>query len=251
MASSTLRFLQRAGLRRGASCLDVGCGEGQTTIEMARAVGATGRVTGVDLDNGALDIARRAADAAGVPTSFLHADAGRDGLPDTGADLGFARLVLSHLVDPMGVVRAMAAAVRPGGIAAVEDIFTPTLRSEPPVPALDDLIDLYCATVRFHGGDPTIGPRPRGPPHRRRTDRRPRADRREPHGHRGPIDVPRRTARQHARRHRHRGHRNPRPAAHQPSRGRRRCPAPRHRVFQARMHQVCAPLDPVHGRRAR
>ncbi|GAA4922831.1 methyltransferase family protein [Actinomycetospora succinea] len=159
MASSTLRFLERAGLRGGDSCLDVGCGDGQTTIAMARAVGTTGRVTGVDLDDGALEIARRAADDAGVPASFLHADAGRDGLPDTGADLAFARLVLSHLVDPMAVVRAMASAVRPGGVVAVEDIFTPTLRSEPPVPALDDLADVYAATVRFHGGDPTIGPR--------------------------------------------------------------------------------------------
>jgi hypothetical protein len=42
---------------------------------------------------------------------------------------------------------------------AVEDLFLGTLRSEPPVAALDRLQDLYGATVRFRGGDPTIGPR--------------------------------------------------------------------------------------------
>jgi hypothetical protein len=44
-------------------------------------------------------------------------------------------------------------------VVAVEDLFTPTLHAEPRLSALDDLIDIYSATVRFHGGDPTIGPR--------------------------------------------------------------------------------------------
>ena len=53
----------------------------------------------------------------------------------------------------------MRGAVRPGGWVAVEDLFTGTLRSEPPAPALDRLQEVYSATVRAHGGDPTIGPR--------------------------------------------------------------------------------------------
>ena len=115
MAGATQRFLDGVGLTTGWSCLDVGCGDGQVTIAMARAAGAF--------------------------------------------DLAYARLVLSHLVDPSAVVRGMASEVRPGGVVAVEDLFTGTLRSEPPAPALDRLQDVYSATVRFHGGDPTIGPR--------------------------------------------------------------------------------------------
>ncbi|MHC1562540.1 methyltransferase domain-containing protein [Actinomycetospora sp. C-140] len=159
MASATLSFLERAGIRSGASCVDVGCGDGEVTIAMARAVGAAGRIVGVDIDEGALEIARRAAADAGVAVSFVRADAGVEGLPATGVDLAFARLVLSHLVDPMAMIRAMTTAVDPGGVVAVEDLYTPTLRAEPPVPALNDLADVYSATVRFHGGDPTIGPR--------------------------------------------------------------------------------------------
>ena len=41
----------------------------------------------------------------------------------------------------------------------MEDIFTDDLRSEPEVAALADLRRIYGATVRAHGGDPTIGPR--------------------------------------------------------------------------------------------
>ena len=59
----------------------------------------------------------------------------------------------------MAALRAMGAAVRPGGVVAVEDLFTGTVRSDPPAPALDRLREVYSATVRFHGGDPTIGPR--------------------------------------------------------------------------------------------
>ena len=112
MATSTLAFLQGAGLRAGASCLDVGCRDGQVTIDMARLAGTTGRATGVDADEGALDIARRAAGDAGVHATFIHADAARDGLPLADVDLAFARLLLSHLVEPMAALRAMVSAVR-------------------------------------------------------------------------------------------------------------------------------------------
>jgi ubiquinone/menaquinone biosynthesis C-methylase UbiE len=159
MASATVRFLERVGLRAGARCLDVGCGDGQVTVAMARAAGPSGRAVGVDMDVGALEIARRAAADAGVDATFVRADVGPDALGEDGFDLAFARLVLSHLVEPMALVRAMASAVAPGGVVAVEDLFTPSLHAEPHLPALDDLIDVYSATVRFHGGDPTIGPR--------------------------------------------------------------------------------------------
>jgi hypothetical protein len=56
-------------------------------------------------------------------------------------------------------VRAVRAQVRGGGLVAVEDLFLGTLRSDPPAPALDRLQEVYGAAGRFHGGDPTIGPR--------------------------------------------------------------------------------------------
>ena len=158
MADATQRFLDSVGLTTGWSCLDVGCGDGQVTIAMARAAGPDARVVGVDVDADALDVARSAAAQAGVTAEFVDDDAAHP--LGTGAFvLAYARLVLSHLVDPSTVVRAMAAEVRPGGVVAVEDLFTGTLRSEPPASALDRLQDVYSATVRFHGGDPTIGPR--------------------------------------------------------------------------------------------
>jgi len=158
MAAASGAFLARVGLADGWACLDVGCGDGQVTIALAEAAGPSGLTVGVDIDGGALDLARAAAARAGVPATFERADAARPVASGT-FDLAYSRLLLSHLVDPAAVVRAMRAEVRPGGTVAVEDLFVGTLRSEPGAPALDRLQEVYGATVRYHGGDPTIGPR--------------------------------------------------------------------------------------------
>src|SRR5215211_4320276 len=157
MAEATRAFLSRLGLRAGWACLDVGCGDGQVTLELARAVGPTGRAVGIDIDDQALAIARRAARRAGLRSEFIRADATEPPAREA-FDLAYARLLLSHLTDPSAALRAMRSAVRAGGWVAVEDLFTGTLRSEPPAPALDRLQDVYCATGRARGGDPTIGP---------------------------------------------------------------------------------------------
>jgi len=157
MAAATEAFLRRVRIAPGWACLDVGCGDGQVTVQMARLAGDHGRVVGVDVDAEALELARAAAGRAGVDARFVHADAARREPGEF--DLAYARLLLSHLAEPMAVLRTMRASVRSGGSVAVEDLFLGTLRSEPRAPALDRLQEVYGATVRFHGGDPTIGPR--------------------------------------------------------------------------------------------
>jgi ubiquinone/menaquinone biosynthesis C-methylase UbiE len=158
MEAATAAFLARAGLAAGTASLDVGCGDGQVTVAMGRLAGPRGLAVGMDVDADVLAIAQAAAARAGVRARFVRADVACLGA--TGAfDLVYARLVLSHLIDPCAALRAMRAAARPGGAVAVEDLNLGTLRSEPPSPALDELQAVYGATVRFHGGDPTIGPR--------------------------------------------------------------------------------------------
>ena len=101
MAEATSAFLARAGLRPGWACLDVGCGDGQVTVQLARAVGPGGRAVGLDLDPDALAIARQAAQRAGVAASFVCADATTPVTRQT-FDLASARLLLRHLVEPPG-----------------------------------------------------------------------------------------------------------------------------------------------------
>ena len=75
----------------------------------------------MDVDAGALAIAQAAAARAGVRARFVRADAAHLGA--AGAfDLAYARLLLSHLIDPCAALRAMRAVARPGGAVAVEDL---------------------------------------------------------------------------------------------------------------------------------
>ena len=113
---------------------------------------------GVDNDEEALAIAAHAAAEAGVEAEFIYADA-TEPFDSDAFDLAYARLLLSHLPDGSAALRAMVAAVRPGGWVAVEDLYTGSLRSEPSAPVLDRLQEVYSTTIRAHGGDPTIGPR--------------------------------------------------------------------------------------------
>ena len=62
MGPSTRALLAEVGIAAGAACLDLGCGGGDVTFELARALGPGGRVLGVDLDEIMVDMARREAE---------------------------------------------------------------------------------------------------------------------------------------------------------------------------------------------
>src|SRR5689334_11865638 len=63
---TTLSLLDRVGLRTGMSCVDVGCGGGDVTLDIARLVGREGRVLGIDIDAIKIDLAREEAAVAGI-----------------------------------------------------------------------------------------------------------------------------------------------------------------------------------------
>ena len=54
----TAELFDRVGLSEGMRCLDLGCGGGEVTFEMARLVGPDGHVTGIDMDEVKLALAR-------------------------------------------------------------------------------------------------------------------------------------------------------------------------------------------------
>ncbi len=156
-APGTNALLDRVGIPSGARCLDVGCGGGHVTRELARRAGEDGFATGIDLDATVLELARLDADAAGVGNvEFLRREAGE--LEPASYDVVYARCLLSHVESPAGVVDAMAAALAPGGVAIVEDVDFRGYFCEPPLAAHDRYVDLYRETVRRRGGNADLGP---------------------------------------------------------------------------------------------
>ena len=158
-APGTVSLLDMLGEpKHGARCVDLGCGGGHVTTELARRVGPSGQVVGIDLDEELLQIARTEAAAQGLDNVTFRAGSVEQ-FADTDLDLAFARMLLSHLRHPAELVRRMADAVRPGGVVIVEDVHFAGCFTEPPCPGYDGWVAWFTEAVRRTAGDLDIGPR--------------------------------------------------------------------------------------------
>lgn len=97
----------------GERILDVGCGSGQTTLSLAKAVEPGGSVLGVDISRPMLDVARRRSEG-GRPT-FLEADAQTHSFEPKTFDAAFSRFGVMFFADPVAAFANIRAALKPGG----------------------------------------------------------------------------------------------------------------------------------------
>lgn len=108
--------MDAAALRPGERVLDVGCGCGATSIELAGRVSPGGSVLGVDVSTVMLDAARAAAARAGVVgVAFENADAQTAALPPGGFDVVLSRFGVMFFADPTAAFANLRRALRPGG----------------------------------------------------------------------------------------------------------------------------------------
>ncbi|MFE7447140.1 methyltransferase domain-containing protein [Streptomyces chartreusis] len=139
--------------------LDVGCGPGTITADLASLV-PDGQVTGVDRAPGILEQARATAAGRGVPNvDFAVADVHALDFPDATFCVVHAHQVLQHVGDPVGALREMARVTRPGGLIAVRDSDYGAMSWYPPSRGMDDWLDLYRRVARANGGEPDAGRR--------------------------------------------------------------------------------------------
>ena len=136
----TGRLLDQVGIGPGASCLDAGCGPGETMRAMAERVGPAGSVLGIDVD----------APLGAMALETLHGDGHRqcafrahdltDGgsIPGAPFDLVYARLLLFHLPQRVDVLARLWEAVAPGGHLLVQDF---DLRGISSLPQLDSVAE--------------------------------------------------------------------------------------------------------------
>ncbi len=159
MRPTTLALFDRVRISRDATCLDVGCGGGDVTLDIACIVAPDGSAVGTDIDEIKLELAAVEARERGVKNiEYRKADASRS-LGTAEFDLVYARFLLTHLSDPAGCVERMRDALKPGGLLVVEDIDFTGHFSYPESAALRRYVQLYTDAVRARGGDPNIGPR--------------------------------------------------------------------------------------------
>jgi SAM-dependent methyltransferase len=116
IAAHGARALAQLNARPGERVLDVGCGCGDTALAIARAVGASGRVLGLDISAPMLARARERAAAAGLANaSFELADAQTHALPAGAFDALFSRFGVMFFEDPAAAFTNLARALRSGG----------------------------------------------------------------------------------------------------------------------------------------
>lgn len=99
----------------GERVLDIGCGSGQTSLDLAAAVAPGGAVLGVDISRPMLDIARRRALQRDVEARFEIADAQTADFGGERFDAAFSRFGVMFFSEPAAAFANILKALRPGG----------------------------------------------------------------------------------------------------------------------------------------
>ncbi len=151
-------LLLRAGIQRGMSVVDLGCGVGMTTQLLAELVGPTGEVVGVDYSAAQVEQARALLPAELSNVRFVEASATDTGLSREAFDVVYCRFLLIHLLDPESALREMHGLLKPEGIIAIEDGDLTSASSEPRS-KLEEFSNLFGALGPKWGVDYTLGRR--------------------------------------------------------------------------------------------
>ena len=128
-------------LRAGQELLDVGCGPGNITLDLANRV-APGRVLGIDAAAAAIAAATEANTTPELVT-FAIGDVYALDAPDATYDVVHAHQVLQHLSDPVAALREMRRVTKPGGVVAARDGDYASFAWAPATPLLGRWNELY------------------------------------------------------------------------------------------------------------
>ena len=146
-------------LHEDARILDVGCGPGTITVDLAR-IATAGSVVGLDRSEDVIAEARATAQQAGVTNvEFGVGDVYALDHEADAFDVVHAHQVLQHLSDPVAALREMARVCRPEGLVAVRDSDYSAFTWWPAVPELDEWLDVYRAVARSNDAEPDAGRR--------------------------------------------------------------------------------------------
>ncbi len=146
-------------LKPGMHVLDIGCGPGTITLDLAALV-SPGKVVGIENVEAPLLAARaEAAARSDVSTTFQLGDALKLPFENESFDVVHAHQVLQHLPDPVTALREMVRVCKSGGWIAARDADYAAMCWYPELPELEQWRQTYRAAARANGAEPDAGRR--------------------------------------------------------------------------------------------
>ncbi len=144
-------------LRPGIRLLDIGCGPGSITIDLAQCL-APGEVVGVDIEPTQIERARQlAAQKQVTNVRFNVADTYALPNADCSFDAVLMHGVLEHRRDPERALREVLRVLRPNGVLGARHADFGGFLIEPAVAPLDQFASLFSQLMRHNGSDPHAG----------------------------------------------------------------------------------------------
>lgn len=130
-------------LHEGMNILDVGCGPGSVTANIAQIVGPEGSVTGIDQEKKSLEEAEALSKQLGISNvTFIEGDAYDITFEDDRFDLVFSSAVFEYLRDPVRALQEKSRVTKPGGFVIVRAGDFGTFTLYPPCPSVMQILNL-------------------------------------------------------------------------------------------------------------
>lgn len=150
---------RRAGFARGQTLLDLGCGPGWATFDLADVIGAEGRVHAVDVSRRFLDALEAGAQGRDQHQVTTHEiDLATQPLPRVELDGIWTRWVYAFVPGPRALLERAAALLKPGGRMVIHEYYDYRgWRTSPAEPAFEGMVGEIMASWRAVGGEPDIG----------------------------------------------------------------------------------------------
>jgi SAM-dependent methyltransferase len=148
----------RAGFSAGDHLVDIGCGPGYATLDLAAMTGSAGRVTAIDRSSHFLEVLDdqlSRAQCRHVVTRTLDLD--REALPRLDADGAWCRWILAFVADPRQLLTDIHATLKPGARFVIHEYFDyRTWRLMPRRPPFEEFVSEVMRAWRENGGEPDV-----------------------------------------------------------------------------------------------
>jgi ubiquinone/menaquinone biosynthesis C-methylase UbiE len=152
----TIETLNLAGIQQGMRCLDVGCGQGYTSLLISQLVGRSGKVVGMDISEDNIKTCNTKVSQNNKRLTFIVGDIYNSILDESSFDLVYSRFLFQHLPDPEKALERLLRLTADEGIVVLEELDQGLWLSYPTDPNLRKLQKAYVNLLKLSGSDPYI-----------------------------------------------------------------------------------------------